>query len=135
MTKLNRLRIAIVANDGKKPVMLNWVARHCDELSDMHITSTGNTGRLIHETFGLKVKCLHSGPVGGDHELGAGISRGKFDLVVFFIDPNDVHPHYLVIHSLFPLAAEWDVPIACCTRAADLMLAAMLEERAPYTLL
>ena len=72
-----RKRIALVAHDNKKDDLIEWAQFNRGTLSRHNLVATGTTGRLLQEQVGLDVKRLHSGPLGGDMQLGAMISEGE----------------------------------------------------------
>ena len=65
-----RYRIALVAHDNKKADLIEWAKFDKGTLAYHDLIGTGTTGRLLHEEVGLDVKRLHSGPMGGDQQLG-----------------------------------------------------------------
>ena len=72
----HRRRIALVAHDHKKSDLLDWAATHRELLAHHELFGTGTTGGLIAERLGLDVTRFHSGPLGGDQQLGARIADG-----------------------------------------------------------
>ncbi len=104
--------------------MVEWVKQHQDRLSQTPIFATGQTGGLVLEACpNLNVTRLKSGPLGGDQQLGALIAEGKLGMLVFFVDPLSPHPHDVDVKALLRLATLYNVPFACNTATADLLLA------------
>ena len=97
--------VALVAHDNRKRDLMEWVEWNYKILSGHHLICTGTTGRKLEETFKDKIAgektptalkeitLLKSGPLGGDLQLGALIAEGKVDLLIFFWDPMQPHPH------------------------------------------
>lgn len=118
-----KLTIGLVAHDEKKAQMVEWVREHSATLSSLVIYATGTTGTLIQEHCqDLDVRCLMSGPLGGDQQLGAMICEGRLDVLVFFIDPLSPHPHDVDVKALIRLATVYDLPHACNKSTADIIL-------------
>ncbi|MBX7147498.1 methylglyoxal synthase [bacterium] len=115
--------IAIVAHDNKKPEILKWIKAHLHIIKKLNIIATGTTGTLIQNEFKLKVKKLNSGPLGGDQQIGALITEGKVDMLVFFWDPLEPQPHDPDVKALLRVAAVWDIPVACNRSTADALMA------------
>ena len=119
-------RIALVAHDHKKQDLREW-ADHNRELLSRHVlVSTGTTGRLLADEVGLQVRCLQSGPLGGDQQIGALIASGDLDLLVFSTDPLHPQPHDSDVKALMRIAVVWNVPIACNRASADLLITSPL---------
>lgn len=114
--------IALIAHDGKKPQMLEFVKTYQDVLSEVNLVATGTTGRLIHEETGLSVNRMLSGPVGGDVQIASLVVDGEISAVIFFVDELDKHPHDPDIRTLLRLCNVHDVPLATNPATAKLII-------------
>jgi methylglyoxal synthase len=119
-------RIALVAHDNKKRDLLDWARFNRDILADHLLFGTGTTGGLIRDELGLTVTLFRSGPLGGDQQLGARITEGEIDLVLFFWDPLEPQPHDPDVRALLRIAVVWNIPIACNRATADYLISSPL---------
>lgn len=115
-------RIALIAHDKKKDDMIALAAEYVDFLRGCTLSATGTTGgRLINE-LGLEVTRMHSGPVGGDLQIGAHLVNGEIDCVIFLRDPMTPQPHEPDINALVRACDVHNVPCATNVASAHLVL-------------
>jgi methylglyoxal synthase len=123
-----RKRIVLIAHDNKKNDLLEWARFNRGTLAAHDLFGTGTTGTLLASELGLEVTRFLSGPLGGDQQVGAAIAEGRVDLIIFFWDPLEPHPHDVDVKALLRIAVVYDVPIACNRATADFVLSSPLLE-------
>ncbi|MCC6475469.1 methylglyoxal synthase [bacterium] len=116
------MTIALIAHDAKKTDMAEWAEYNKGTLSRHTLYATGTTAQVVHRATGLDIIALKSGPLGGDQQIGAMIAEGKVDVLIFFWDPMDTHPHDPDVKALLRLSVLYDIPTACNKRTADFVI-------------
>jgi methylglyoxal synthase len=125
--------IALVAHDNRKKDLVEWVEWNYKDLLEHKLICTGTTGTMVEKALKNKVgtdeaelkfqiKKLKSGPLGGDQQLGALIAEGKVDIIIFFWDPMEPHPHDVDVKALLRICVLYNVPTACNRATADFMV-------------
>ncbi|CAF3964609.1 unnamed protein product [Rotaria sordida] len=109
-------RIALVAHNNKKTELIECLRQHRDILAKHKLYGTGTTGSLVEKELQIPVTKFESGPLGGDQQLGAKITARELDILIFFIDPLDSHPHNSDVQALLRLAQVYG--IICATTAS-----------------
>ena len=114
---------ALVAHDGKKDELVSVVRAHRDHFAGRSLVATATTARRLSDELGLEiVRRVRSGPLGGDQEIGALVSRGLVDAVFFFRDPLWAQPHGADVHALVRLCELMNVPLATNRATAEAIL-------------
>lgn len=130
--------IGLVAHDNCKSDLIGWVSYNWHTLAKHKLVCTGTTGQLVEETLreksaqSLDLHKLKSGPLGGDQQLGAMISEGEVDVLIFLWDPISIQPHDVDVKALLRIAVLYNVPTACNRATADFVISSTLLEK-PYT--
>ena len=122
------MEIAIIAHDGKKAEMVQFIIKNKQLLAkeNIRLIATGTTGGKV-EAVGIKVKKMLSGPQGGDAQIAARVAEGKTKMVLFFKDPNSSHAHEPDISMLIRICDVHNVPLATNEATAQLLLLALDE--------
>lgn len=147
------MNIALVAHDGRKKELIEWVTYNINELKNHKLYATGTTGKLIkdikvpsvpldRELWGYatqytsplndKITCLLSGPLGGDQQIGAMIAEGKIDVLIFFCDNLIVQGHQNDVSALTRLASLYNIAFATNRTTADMILTSPLFKDENY---
>ena len=146
------MNIALVAHDGRKTELLEWVKYNYKILSKHNLYATGTTGKLISELlafdltveengvtysehikpFQNRVTCLLSGPLGGDQEIGAMIAEGKIDMLIFFCDNLIMQGHQNDVSALTRLASLYNIAFASNRTTADMLITSPLFDSESY---
>ena len=149
--------IALVAHDGRKKELMEWVRYNWETLSNMEhkLYATGTTGKMIIETlvsahlnsigdypefypsrldatYRSRVTCLLSGPLGGDQQIGAMIAEGKIDVLIFFCDNLIMQGHQNDVSALTRLASLYNIAFATNRTTADMILTSPLFKDPNY---
>ena len=119
-------RIALVAHDNTKSDMVAWAKDNKQRLAHHELFATGSTGKQLEDTLETEIHTLTSGPLGGDQQIGAKITEGEIDFLIFFWDPLTSLPHDPDVRALLRMAVLWNVPVACDRASADFMITSPL---------
>lgn len=121
-----RKNIALIAHDNRKQDLLDWAKYNRALLAEHTLFGTGTTGSILSAELDLQIQRFKSGPLGGDQQIGAKITEGEIDFVIFFWDPLEPHPHDVDVKALLRIAVVYNIPIACNRSSADFMISSPL---------
>lgn len=123
------MEIAIIAHDGMKAEMVQFLNKHKDILikEGIKLIATGTTGSKA-EKAGFKVRKMLSGPMGGDAQIAARVAEGKTKMVFFFKDPLASHAHEANVNMLIRVCDVHNVPLATNPASAELFLQAIAQQ-------
>ncbi len=117
-----KTRIALIAHDKKKDDMIALAGQYRGFLAGCALTATGTTGGRLVDELGLAVVRKHSGPFGGDLQIGSMLVEGEIDCVIFLRDPMTPQPHEPDINALVRACDVHNVPCATNVSSARLVL-------------
>jgi methylglyoxal synthase len=135
MVSVMNRAIALIAHDAQKPAIVELAREARQALQGQPLVATGTTGGLIAEHLGLEVRCVASGPLGGDLQIGAMVASGHVKLVIFLRDPLSAHAHEPDIQALMKVCDIHHVPLATNRATARICLHALVEDAEKLTLL
>jgi methylglyoxal synthase len=129
-------RVALVAHDNCKKDLVEWVEWNWKLLLNHKLICTGTTGRLVEDAISKNLEKgqslkhsivkLKSGPFGGDQQLGAMIAEEQIDVLIFFWDPMQPHPHDVDVKALLRISVLYNIPTACNRSTADFIISSNL---------
>ncbi|MCL1950125.1 MAG: methylglyoxal synthase [Turicibacter sp.] len=123
------MKVALIAHDKKKDSLITFVKINETSFSGFELCSTGTTGQRIMAETSLKIHRYHSGPLGGDQQIGALLPNGHLDAIFFFRDPLTSQPHEPDVNALLRLCDVYDVPVATNPGTAMAVLNYLNEKR------
>jgi len=122
------MKVALIAHDKKKDNLVTFVKVNEELFKTFELISTGTTGIKIMENTNLNIQRVHSGPLGGDQEIGALIPNGNIDGIFFFRDPLTAQPHEPDVNALLRLCDVYDIPVATNIKSANAILNYLIEK-------
>jgi len=123
------MKVALIAHDKKKDALITFVKVNESSFKEFELCSTGTTGQKIMAETNLEIKRFHSGPLGGDQQIGALLPNGHIDAIFFFRDPLTAQPHEPDVNALLRLCDVYDIPVATNTGTALAVLNYLNEKR------
>jgi methylglyoxal synthase len=90
-----------------KSRMIDFAIQYENELNVFRrILATGTTGREVESACrrlseNNKIRRCRSGPRGGDIEIASEVLLARCNIVIFFVDPLNPHPHIDDIRVVF----------------------------------
>lgn len=128
-----RKRIGLVAHDGRKQDLAEWVKYNEGTLSRHDLWATGTTGGMLEAVCpSLRITRLKSGPLGGDQQLGAMIAEERLDVLIFFTDPMTSQPHDVDVKALMRLSTVYNIVLALTRTTADFVIHSPLFNSGDY---
>jgi len=118
-------RIALIAHDQKKDDMVALAREYSEFLRSCTLYATGTTGGRLVKEVGLTVDRKHSGPLGGDLQIGCMLVEGHIDAIIFLRDPMTPQPHEPDINALVRSCDVHNVACATNLATAHLVLSQM----------
>ncbi len=118
------MNIAIIAQDTKKELMVQFCIAYCGILGKHNLCSTSRTGKLVSDATGLKISCFLNGSTGGCDQIASRISCNEIDLLLFFRDPMSQRPKD-DFTNLVRLCDVHNIPVATNIATAEALIHAL----------
>ncbi len=116
------MTIAIIADDAKKELMVQFCIAYCGILSRHDLVSTGSTGKTVEEATGLNIVKFLSGPQGGAQQIAARIGCDEVDLLLMFRDPLAATNSESDEQVLMRLCDVHNIPVATNIATAEMLI-------------
>lgn len=117
------MEIALIANDTKKELMVQFCIAYCGVLAKHNISATKMTGRMISEATGLRIEQVLPGRQGGVQQISSRVEYNEIDAVVYFHDAADVFDAN--DNALIRKCDANNVPLATNIATAELIITAL----------
>ncbi|MBR6426020.1 MAG: methylglyoxal synthase [Oscillospiraceae bacterium] len=117
------MNIALMANDKKKELMVQFCTAYKSILAQHNVSATATTGRLVADATGLPINLFLARNQGGPEQILARISYDEVDMVFFFTDPNvnDPQQDQCLLDTL-RLCDTYNVPCATNLASAEMLI-------------
>ncbi len=118
------MKIAIIAHDAKKELMVQFCSAYCGILSKHTIIATNTTGKQVSAATGLPIRRYLSGK-GGAEQILSLLSCGEVDILLFFRDPINPKASNVNDMNLLRLCDVHNVPVATNIATAEALILAL----------
>lgn len=119
------MNIAIIADDKKKELMVQFCIAYCGILSKHKVCATATTGKCVSDVTGLEIYKFMSGAIGGAEQIASRISYEEIDLLIFFRDPLSSRLTDDDANSLLRLCDMHNIPVATNIATAEILVRAL----------
>ena len=117
--------IAIIADDNKKELMVQFCIAYCDILGKHHLCATHKTGKFISEHTGLEIENYLMGGSGGIEQIASKISFDEIDLVFYFRSTDPSKEISESENTLLRLCDVYNIPLATNIASAEVLVTAL----------
>ncbi|MCQ2435620.1 MAG: methylglyoxal synthase [Clostridia bacterium] len=119
------MQIAIIANDTKKELMVQFCIAYCGVLAKHTICATKMTGKMISEATGLEIEQLLPGTQGGLQQITSRLAYNEIDIVLYFRDTNRSNSSLARDYALIRECDINNVPVATNIATAEVLICAL----------
>ena len=116
------MKVALMAHDAKKELMVQFCIAYCGILSHHNLVATGTTGKTVSEATGLEITRFLSGSQGGAQQIASRIGCDEIDLLLLFRDPLNPKPNEPDEMALLRLCDVHNIPVATNIATAEVLI-------------
>ncbi|MBR2650865.1 MAG: methylglyoxal synthase [Clostridia bacterium] len=117
--------IAIIADNNKKELMIQFCTAYCGILKRHTICATHTTGKYISEATGLEIDTFLMAGESGMEQISSRISFGEIDLVFYFRSTDPAKEVKDAESSLLRMCDVHNVPLATNIATAEALVLAL----------
>ena len=122
------MNIAIIADDKRKELMVQFCIAYCGILSKHRLCATATTGKLVADVTGLEIARLMSGERGGMQQLANKIAYDEIAMVLFFRDPMAQKENARDDLNLLRLCDMHNIPLATNIATGEILVRALTTD-------
>ena len=119
------MRVAIVADDHKKELIVEFCIAYCGILAKYKVCATSKTARFVTEATGLSIEELLAGDLGGMEQLISMVTYNEVDLLIFL--RNTDYKSYATpeFNELLRMCDMYNIPVATNLAVAEVLVRAL----------
>ena len=117
--------IAIIADDNKKELMVQFCTAYCGILSRHHLCATHTTGKYISDATNLEIETFLAGSYGGMEQIASKIAYNEIDVVFYFRSTDPMKDIRDYENTLLRLCDVHNVPLATNIATAEALVIAL----------
>ena len=119
------MEIAIIANDTKKDLVVQFCIAYCGVLAKHNICATKMTGKMISQATGLEIEELLPGTQGGIQQITSRVTYNEIDIVIYLRDANRSVESLMRDYALIRECDVNNVPLATNIATAETLICAL----------
>ncbi len=119
------MKIALIADDKKKELMVEFCIAHCGVFSKHRLCATGKTAKYVSEATGLQIEELLSGRLGGMEQVASRVCYNEIDLLLYFRDTEQLSADASCHNALSRVCDLYNIPIATNSATAEILVTAL----------
>ena len=116
------MTIALIAEDAKKELMVQFCIAYCGILNHHNIVATSSTAKNVSEATGLSVTGFLGGAQGGTQQIASRIGYDEIDIVLLFRDTNNIKGSSEDCNELLRLCDIHNIPVATNIATAEVLI-------------
>ncbi len=116
------MTIALIADDSKKELMVQFCIAYCGILNRYNLVATGGTAKTVSDATGLKITGFLGGIQGGTQQIASRIGCDEIDLLLVFMDPIDPKGIDVDFTEILRLCDVHSIPFATNIASAEMLI-------------
>ncbi|MCQ2451013.1 MAG: methylglyoxal synthase [Clostridia bacterium] len=116
------MTIALIAEDAKKELMVQFCIAYCGILNRHNILATGSTAKMVSEATGLNIMGFLGGAQGGTQQISSRIGCDEIDMILLFRDTNSLSGSTVDCNELLRLCDVHNIPVATNIATAEILI-------------
>ena len=116
------MTIALIADDSKKELMVQFCIAYCGILNRYNIVATGGTAKTVSDATGLKITGFLGGVQGGTQQIASRIGCEEIDLLLIFMDPINPNGIDADFNEILRLCDVHSIPYATNIASAEMLV-------------